>query len=165
MPASHRTGLYIFSVQREDSIAVGKNFVTIENPAGSGKILSLGGLFVSFFATVAGPSYPLRGLRCAGPSGGTLRAASAVCKFDTALPDSVALIRTDNPSVASTDGAFFNSPAPTVKDTIGGVHEIDAPSGFNPFLIRPGEAVLVRQDIGAVGVLWNISILWKEVSP
>lgn len=165
MVADHRTGLYIYSLQRQDSLVAGKNFLTIENPAGSGKFISLGGLFVSYFATVAGPAYPLRGYRCTSPSGGTLVDTADVCKFDSALPSTIAVLRRDNPSVAATDGAFFNSPAGTVKDTVGGVHEVDAPPGFNPFLLRPGEAVLIRQDVGAVGHLWNISILWREVAP
>jgi hypothetical protein len=164
MPASHRTGLYIFSLQRQDSLVLGKNFLTVSNPTGSGKIITLGGFFVSYFATVAGPAYPMRGYRAASePTGGTLHAASEICKFDTAIADSVAVIRSNNPT-ATLDGAFFNSPAGTVKDTVGGVHEVDAPVGFNPFVIRPGEAVVLRQDVGAPGHLWNVSVLWREVS-
>lgn len=163
MPQSHRTGLYIFSLQRQDSLVAGKNFITMENPVGSTKIITLGGIFVSYFATVAGPAYPLRGMRCTTPTAGTLATSADICKFDSAIPNSVAVLRSNNPSTASTDGVFFNSPAPTVKDTVGGVHEIDAPAGFNPFMVRPGESVLIRQDVGAVGVLWNISILWREV--
>lgn len=156
--------MHIFSLQRQDSLVAGKTFLTLENPAGSGKLLGLGGLFVSYFATVANPAYPMRGYRCVTPTGGTLHTASEICKFDTAIPDSVAVIRSNNPSTGAIDGAFFNSPSGTVKDTVGGVHEINAPAGFNPFTLRPGEAVMLRQDIGAVGHLWNISILWREVS-
>jgi hypothetical protein len=163
MPQSHRTGLHIFSLQRQDSAVAGKNFITMVNPVGSTKILTLGGFFVSYFATVAGPAYPMRGYRIGGHSGGTLAAASEVCKFDTAIPDAVAEIRYNNPTVTGMDGAFFNSPAGTVKDTVGGVHEVDAPGGFNPFILRPGEGVVLRQDAGAVGMLWNVSVLWREV--
>lgn len=165
MAVDHRTGLYIFSRQREDSAVLGKNFLTLENPAGSGRIVSLGGFFVSYFATVAGPAYPMRGYRCTGPSGGTAAAPSEICSFDSATSPPIASIRYNNPSTSTTDGAFFNSPAGTVKDTVGGVHEIDAPAGFNPFVLRPGEAVVLRQDVGAVGHLWNISVLWREVAP
>lgn len=163
MPSNHRTGLHIFSLQRQDSLLAGKNFISLLNPAGSSKVLTLGGFFVSFFATVAGPAYPMRGYRTTSePSGGTLHTAADVCKFDTGIPDSVAVIRSNNPS--TTLGApFFNSPAGTVKDTIGGVHQVDAPSGFNPFVLRPGEGVVLRQDVGAVGHLWNVSVLWREV--
>src|SRR3546814_12060536 len=96
-------------------------------------------------------------------SGGTLHAASEICKLDTQLPDSVAVIRSNNPST-TLGPAFFNSPVGTVKDTVRTVHDVDAPPGFNPFTIRPGESVLLREDVGAVGHLWNVSRLWREVS-
>lgn len=166
MPANHRTGLYLFSLQRQDSIVAGKNFLTLENPSGSGKLLALGGVFVSYMATVAAPAYPLRGYRTASsPTGGTLHdQATEICKLDTALPDSIAVLRSGDPTT-TLGPAFFNSPVGTVKDTVSAVHEIDAPAGFNPFLLRPGQAVVLRQDVGAVGHLWNISLLWREVAP
>lgn len=161
--ADHKTGLYLFSLQRQDSLVAGKNFLTLENPSGSGKLITLGGFFVSYFATVANPAYPMRGYRCTGPSGGTLHDPSEYCLFDTAIAPSIAVVRSNNPSVSTQDGAFFNSPSGTVKDTVGGVHSVEAPPGFNPFLIRPGEAVMLRQDIGAVGHLWNLTAVWREV--
>lgn len=165
MPASHRTGLYVFSLQRQDSLVAGKNFITLLNPAGSGKFLTLGAFFISYMATVAAPAYPMRGYRTANtPTGGTLNTVGQICKLDTQLPDSVAEIRSGDPS-CTLGPAFFNSPVGTVKDTVSGVHDVDAPVGFNPFLVRPGEAVVLRQDIGAVGHLWNVSILWRELAP
>lgn len=165
MPTNHRTGLYVFSLQRQDSLVAGKNFITLLNPAGSGKFLTLGAFFISYMATVASPAYPMRGYRTTdAPTGGTLAAASEICKLDTQLPDSVAVIRSGNPA-CTLGPAFFNSPVGTVKDTVSGVHDVDAPVGFNPFLVRPGEAVVLRQDIGAVGHLWNVSILWRELAP
>lgn len=164
MPQGHRTGLYVFSLQRQDSVVAGKNFFTLENPAGSGKILTLGAFFVSYMATVAAPAYPMRGYRTTNsPTGGTLHnQATEVCKLDTAIPDSIAVLRSNDPS-CTLGAAFFNSPVGTVKDTVSGVHDVDAPIGFNPFILRPGEAVVMRQDVGAVGHLWNISLLWREV--
>lgn len=166
MPANHRTGLYVFSLQRQDSLVAGKNFITLLNPSGSGKILTLGAIFASYMATVASPAYPLRGYRTTNvPTGGTLHnQATEVCKLDSALPDSIAELRSGNPTT-TLGAAFFNSPVGTVKDTVSSVHDVDAPVGFNPFILRPGEAVVVRQDVGAVGHLWNLSILWREVAP
>jgi len=164
MPTTHTTALYIFSRQREDSLVTPKNFVSLWNPVNSGKVMSLGGFFVSFMATVAAPAYPIRGYRItAQPTGGTLAASSEICAFDTKVFAPAAQIRYDNPTCTGIDGAFFNSPPGTVKDTIGEIQQIDAPPGFNPFLVRPGEGVVIRQDVGAVGHFWNISILWREL--
>lgn len=164
MPTTHTTALYIFSRQREDSTVAVRNFISLWNPAGSGKVMSLGGIFVSFMATVAAPAYPIRGYRVtAQPTGGTLAASSEICAFDNKVFMPAAEIRYANPTVTGIDGAFFNSPPGTVKDTIGEIQQIDAPSGFNPFLVRPGEGVVIRQDVGAVGHFWNLSILWREL--
>lgn len=166
MATQHRTGLYIFSLQRQDSLVLGKNFITLENPSTSGRLMTMGAFFASFMATVAAPAYPLRGYRTTNiPTGGTEHAVADICKMDTALPDPKAIVRSNNPA-ATLGAAFFNSPVGTVKDTIEAPpHEIDAPTGFNPFVLRPGEAIVIRQDVGAVGHLWNVSILWREVSP
>ncbi len=164
MPTTHTTALYVFSRQREDSLVTLKNFVTLWNPVGSGKVMSLGSFFISFMATVASPAYPMRGYRITvQPTGGTLAATSEICAFDNKVFSPAAEIRYNNPTVSGVDGAIFNSPPGTVKDTIGEIQQVDAPPGFNPFLVRPGEGVVMRQDIGAPGHYWNISIVWREL--
>lgn len=164
MPSTHTTAQYLFSRQREDSIVLGKNFVSMWNPVGSGKAMALGAFFVSFMATVASPAYPMRGYRItAQPTGGTLALAADICAFDTKVFSPAAEIRYNNPTCSVLDGAIFNAPPGTVKDTIGEIQQIDSPVGFNPFLVRPGEGVVMRQDVGAVGHYWNISIVWREL--
>ena len=164
MPDFHATGSYVFSIQRSDSTVLAKNHLTMYNPATSGKAMTVSAFFVSFMATVAAPAYPLRGHRFSGtPSGGTLHTVSEICKFDTGLHDPAAELRSNNPTAPNLDGAIFNSPPGTVKDTIGPVHQVDAPQGFNPFVLRPGQGVVLRQDVGAVGLFWNISIIWREL--
>lgn len=164
MPSTHTTALYVFSRQREDSTVAAKNFITLWNPVTSGKVMALGGFFVSFMATVAAPAYPIRGYRVtAQPTGGSLAVAGEICAFDTKVFDPAAEIRYNNPATAGVSGAFFSAPPGTVKDTIGQVQDIIPPVGFNPFLVRPGEGVVLRQDVGAVGHFWNISVAWREL--
>jgi hypothetical protein len=164
MPATHTTALYILSLQRQDSLVGGKNFITLWNPVDSGKVMALGSFFVSFMATVASPAYPMRGYRITSqPTGGTLATSAEICAFDTKVFTPGAEIRYNNPTTGALDGAIFNAPPGTVKDTIGEIQQIDAPPGFNPFLVRPGEGVVMRQDVGAVGHFWNISIVWREL--
>jgi hypothetical protein len=126
--------------------------------------MSLGGFFVSYVATVAGTTYPMRGYRIsAEPTGGTLHSQSDVCRFDTQRFAPAAILRSNNPTTGALDGAIFNSPGSLVKDTVSDISQIDAPAGFNPFLLYPGEGVVMRQDVGAVGHLWNVSIVWREL--
>lgn len=166
MPTTHTTALYIFSRQREDSTVLAKNFVTLWNPVGSGKVMTLGSFFVSYMATVASPLYPMRGYRItAQPTGGTLAASSEICAFDTKVFAPAAEIRYNNPTTPAVDGAFFNAP-PGIQqgqNESSIIEQIDAPTGFNPFVVRPGEGVVMKQDIGAVGHFWNISIVWREL--
>lgn len=163
MPNTHATALFVFSLQRQDSLAAGKNFMSLFNPATSGKVVTVGAFFVSYMATTASPAYPLRGYRTASePTGGTLHTTDQICYFDSRRYDPAVVIRSGNPTV--TLGApLFSSPPGIVKDTVSDVHQVDAPFGFNPFLLYPGEGVVLRQDVGAAGHLWNLSVTWREL--
>ena len=73
MAEAHATALFDFSLQRQDSTVAAKNFLTLFNPVGSGVIMSMGGVFISYMATNPSPAYPLRGYRISSaPTGGTL---------------------------------------------------------------------------------------------
>lgn len=166
MPDTHATALFDFSLQRQDSIALGKNFFTLYNPVASGKLMSMGAVFVSYMATNPSPAYPLRGYRInVEPTGGTLHTESEVCRFDTQRFAPAAVIRSGNPTVSALGAGFFNSsPGITPGAQISSdIQQIDTPAGFNPFLVYPGEGVVIRQDLGAVGHLWNISVVWREL--
>lgn len=165
MPDTHATALFDFSLQRQDSLVAGKNFMTLYNPPTSAKLIAMGGVFVSYLATNPSPAYPLRGYRIsAEPTGGTLHSQSEICRFDTQRFAPAAVIRSNNPAVAL-DAGFFNA-APGITNGLAqssDIQQIDTPAGFNPFLVYPGEGIVIRQDVGAVGHLWNISIVWREL--
>lgn len=164
MPDTHATALFVFSVQRQDSTVAPKNFMALWNPAGSNKVMALGAIFVSYMATNPSPAYPLRGYRISTqPTGGTLQPESAVCRFDTQRFAPVMEVYTDNPTVGTLGAAFFNAaPGITMGQQLSsGIEQIDAPAGFNPFLVYPGEGVVIRQDIGNPGHYWNLSIVWR----
>lgn len=165
MPDTHATGLFAFSLQRQDSLVAGKNFLSLFNPATSGKLITVGAIFVSYMTTVASPLYPLRGYRTAAePTGGTLHTVSEVCKFDTQRFDPAAVVRSNN-LTAVLGAPFFNATPGLIQgqNQSSDIQQVDAPAGFNPFLLYPGEGVVVRQDVGAVGHLWNLSIAWREL--
>lgn len=166
MADTHVTALFDFSLQRQDSTVAAKNFLTLFNPVASGKIMAMGGIFVSYMALNPSPAYPLRGYRIsAAPTGGTLHAESEICRFDTQRFAPVMVIRSDNPTIGTLGAAFFNA-APGITNGLAqssDIQDIDTPAGFNPFLLYPGEGVVIRQDVGAVGHLWNLSAVWREL--
>lgn len=166
MPSTHATALFAFSLQRQDSTVVAKNFISLFNPLTSGKIITVGAFFVSYMATNPSPAYPLRGYRISTePTGGTLHAESEICRFDTQRFASSTILRSANPSVGTIGAALFNAaPGITMGQQFSSmIEQIDAPAGFNPFVLYPGEGVVMRQDTGAVGHLWNLSIVWREL--
>lgn len=166
MADTHVTALFDFSLQRQDSLVAGKNFLTCFNPTTSQKIISLGGVFVSYMATNPSPAYPMRGYRISTePTGGTLHPESEICRFDTQRFAPAMIVRSGNPAVGTLGAAFFNA-APGITNGLAessDIQDVDTPQGFNPFLLYPGEGVVLRQDAGAVGHLWNISVVWREL--
>lgn len=167
MPQGHATALFDFSVSRQDSTVAAKNFLALFNPTSSGKIITVGAFFVSYMTTVASPLYPMRGFRISTlPTGGTAHAQTDICRFDTQRFAPVGQVWTNNPSVGTLGAAIFNvSPGLQQGQNISStVEQVDAPFGFNPFVLYPGEGVVVRQEAGAVGHLWNLSIIWRELS-
>jgi hypothetical protein len=169
MPQTHATALFDFSIDRQDSTVAAKNFLALFNPTASGKIITVGAFFVSYMTTVSSPLYPMRGYRISTlPTGGTAQSQTAICRFDTQRFAPAGLIWTGNPTVGTLGAAIFNV-TPGVgqgsnKDQSSMVEQVDAPFGFNPFVLYPGEGVVMRQEAGAVGHLWNLSIIWRELS-
>lgn len=157
--------MYVFSLERQDSLVLGKNFLTLFNPVGSGKVITVGAFFVSYMATVASPLYPMRGFRIsAAPTGGTLHAESEVCRFDTQRYAPAAEVRSNDPTCTPGAALFNVSPGLQQGQNLSSmVEQVDAPQGFNPFILYPGEGVVVRQGAGSVGHMWNVSILWREL--
>lgn len=162
MADTHATAAYGFSLERQAELGGGKNFLSFWNPGT--RPITLTAVFLSSVASVAGVTYPMRGSRIsAQPTGGTLaNNATDICKFDTALRDSNVEIRYGNPT-ATAGPALFNSPSAQLPNSFTDVHQVDAPAGFNPLLIRPGQGFLLRQGDGASANLWNISIIWREL--
>lgn len=158
------TGVYVFSADEIPGVLAANNYLSIFNPIGSGKNVVFAGAFIS--ATTAGTTTttsPMRGYRATLISGGVLQAISASAKFISANPNQVAEIRTGNPA-ATLDGALFNSPPP-LSATQGGtaVHAVPVPGGTGPFLLVPGEGIVMRQAIGDVDIRWNLSVVWAEI--
>lgn len=155
---------YVFNISNQAGVVAANNFMTLVNPASSGKVMAVLGVFISTAATGASASTAaLKGSRATAVSGGTLRAASTFTKSRTAFPDAVAEVRTGNPS-ATVGTAIFASPAPASGGAYssGFVHAVPFASAPGGFLLAPGEGIVLRTDSGDTAQRWNISIFWSE---
>lgn len=156
--------VFVFSVGNTAGVVAANNFLSLFNPIGSGKVLSFGSAFIS--STTAGGTTvtnPMQGFRITAASAGTLQAASAFGKFITSEPDSVAEVRTDNPTVTLGAQLFNSPPAISATTSSTNVHIIPVPGGLQPFTLVEGEGIVLRTALGDTDQRWNLSIVWAEI--
>ena len=158
---------YVYSEEEHPGTVGAHNHFVLTNPVGSGKVILIGGVFVS--QTTAGAvagAPPLRGYRATGvPSGGTLVDPADIGKTRSTLDDPVGEVRTEGASV-TLGAAWFNSPAVQAIGAASApfVHQIPAAlPGTDPITLYPGESTALRTDAGDTDQRWNISIAWAEV--
>lgn len=156
-------GVYLHSLAAVAGTTALQNFITLFNPIGSGKTLSLGTVAISYTNTATASSLdPVRGHRIsAAPTGGTLVAATNIERFNTTQVDPVGVVRVGNPT-AVLGNAVFNSPAP-IDNKSSDVHTVEIPPGSGPFVMAPGQGLAISKASGAVSVTWNITLVWAEI--
>lgn len=162
--SSSVTGVYAFTVLDAPGVVAANNFVSLFNPIGSGKNLVLFGGSISSYIAGGGSTTKnsMQVQRVTAASAGTLQATSAIAKFVSTYANPVAEVRTGNPTV--TLGAnFIAAPPPINPNTNNYVYEIEPPPGVGPFLIVPGEGIVVRTAVGDTDQNWDINIVWGEV--
>lgn len=157
------TGVYVFNLPDVPAVVASNNYLSLFNPVGSGKTVVL--LEGSLAAYVGGGSsnveVSLQVLRVTAASAGTLQAASAICKFQTAYPNAVAEVRTGNPTV--TVGAPFVSLPPVIQPSTNNfVYQIRPPVGGGAFTLVPGEGIVFRTTSGDTDEQYNINMVWGE---
>lgn len=156
---------YVFSQAQHAGVVAAHNHVSLTNPTGSGKLIFIGGVFISQVTSgaVAGVD-PMRGWLATNVSGGTLQNASAIAKTNSAYSDPVGQIRIDG-MTATLGAAWFNSP-PLITTGAGSgafVHQVPATlPGAGSIVLRPGESTVLRTESGDTDQLWNLSIAWLE---
>jgi hypothetical protein len=157
------TRAYVYSTGNLAGVATASNFMALTNPAGSGKVLRLAGVFISNLLVGASTtSSSMRGVRVSAVSGGTDESAN-IAKFKTTDPDPVGEVRISG--VTMTLGKqLFNSPPhiAAAAASEGFVHQVPIPF---PFLLLPEEGIGLRTNSGDTDQRWNLSIVWTELDP
>lgn len=147
-------------------VVAANNFLSIFNPVGSGKSLIFSQFICFPYATAAtSPTDNMEVWRTTAASAGTLLAAANVGKFDTAQANSIAEVRTGNPTctLLGTVPVLAVPPAVTAAASgVGSTINIIPPAG-SIFVCHPGEGVVARTPAGAVGQVWSLGFSWLEV--
>ncbi len=161
------SGAYNFSADDMPGVAAANNFVSLFNPVGSGRNLYYLGAYISTYVAGGGSTTreSMQGHAITAASAGTLQAASAIFKLDSTFPNSVAEVRTGNPTVTIGPN-LFNSPPPINTTTTQYVHAVGLGFGVvgGPVIFRPGEGIVFTTDAGNTNQTWNVSIGWAEAT-
>lgn len=147
-------------------VVAANNFLSIFNPVGSGKTITLARFICYPYATAAAtPTDNMQVWRTTAASVGTLLAAANIGKFDTTQPNSIAEVRTGNPTTTLLGTVPVLSVPPAVTSAAGGVSSttnINPPTGVL-FTCRPGEGIVARTPAGSVGQVWSLGFAWFEL--
>ena len=158
-------GIYVFNLPDQPGVAAANNFLSIFNPVGSGKTIAiLGGSISTYVASMSSTArISCQALRSTAASGGTLQVNStALCKFQTSFPASIAEVRTAGPTV-TLGAAFLASPPPINPNTGDYVYQIQDTPGAGALMLVPGEGIVLRTTAGDTHQTWNFNVVWGEI--
>lgn len=159
---------YSAMVFEAPGVVAANNFLSIFNPASSGKLITVLLYRVyPYSGAAASATNSMAAWRTSAASGGTLRNNSTdLAKFDTTQPNSIAEVRHGNPTctLVNTFPVAAIPPAITAAGAgVGTAGSVEPPSGTF-FRIRPGEGVVARTAGGDVDQVWTIAISWYETA-
>jgi len=160
------TGINFYTTQIADvpGVVAANNFISIFNPVGSGKVLKFYQFILLPWATAAtSATTSLLVTKTSAASGGVLLAAASVSKFLSTTANSIAEVRTANPTVTKTGIAIVGIP-PAITSAAQGISTtatLSPPTGASVACL-PGEGVVVSTALGTVSQLWNMGFVWSE---
>lgn len=158
-------GGYVYSRAMTPGVVAANNFLSLENPVGSGRQLVLAGVFISsvIVGDITAGVDPMRGWLATAISGGTTEVAATIGKVRSNMPNPVGVIRINNPT-ATLGASWFNSPPVlgVAKQSSPFVHQVPATVLAGSIQLAPGEGTIIRTESGDVDQRWNVSIAWNE---
>lgn len=158
---------YSTMVFEAPGVVAANNFLSVFNPVGSGKLVTI--LLYRVYPYAAGATTATSSMaawRTSAASGGTLRTNSTdVAKFDTAEPNSITEVRVGNPTCTLVGSNPVAAIPPAITTGAGGGSGVAVePPGGATFRVRPGEGVVARTAAGNVNQLWTVVISWYETA-
>lgn len=154
---------YFYSLIDAPGVVAANNFMSIFNPVGSGKTISFFAIAVDSFASGASSTaVSLKVDRISAASGGTLANATDINKLVTIEPNSVASLRTSNPTVTKVGTSLYSWPPPLSTGSGVGSTTTSVPPPGEGFFILPGEGINFSTSSGNTSQVWTIKATWAE---
>lgn len=143
-------------------VAAANNFLSLFNPAASGKTLVPLGFVIDCHDTgVTNIGSSMTIFRTSAASAGTQFAANTITRFVPGDPDPVGEVRTANPTVTTTGRVLIGIP-PAINAAGGGTNAtFVTPAGAFP-LIPAGTGIVFGTATGDTDQLWNLQLTWME---
>lgn len=166
-PTAITGSIYTTLIQNTLSVNTANNYLSLFNPLGSGKNLMIAQFTAFPYATAAqATTINMEVQRISAASGGALLAAANINKFLTSQGNSIAEVRTGNPTVTLVGTIPIVAIPPALTTAANGVSSpanIIPPSG-SLFTCVPGEGVVVKQLAGAgTTQVWSLGFSWAEI--
>ncbi|SRR6266705_6876549 len=158
------SNFYITALADIPGVVAANNFLSIFNPLGSGKTITMYALSIVPWATAATSiTVSMNIFRISAASAGSLVAAANIGKFTSSSPNAIAEVRSTNPTVTTTGLTLGGVPP---ADTSSGSGASPTGSGAAPsaasFMLLPGEGLVMKTASGSVAQLWNFDMIWAE---
>jgi hypothetical protein len=139
-------------------------FMSVFNPVGSGKTISFYSIAPDSYATGSSPTaISLVVDRITAASGGTQIPFASINKLITTETNSIAEVRTGNPTVAKTGVSLYSWPPPIA----GGAGAVSSAYSAVPpsqgFFCLPGQGIAFSTSAGNTNQVWSIKATWAEL--
>jgi len=144
-------------------VVAANNFLSVFNPVGSGKVISFFSVAPDSYATGSSPTaISLIVDRTTAASGGTQVTAANINKLITTQPNSVAEVRTGNPTVTKSGISLYSWPPPLASGLGATSSAYSAVPPGQGFFCLPGQGINFSTSAGNTNQVWSIKVTWAE---
>jgi len=161
--APENYNFYFHALIDAPGVVAANTFLSVLNPIGSGKTISFFSVAPDSYATGSSPTAnSLVVDRITAASGGTQVTAANINKLITVQANSIAEVRTGNPTVTKSGISLYSWPPP-IASGIGSVSSAysSVPPGQG-FFCLPGQGIAFSTAAGNTNQVWSIKVTWAE---
>ena len=154
---------YFHSLIDAPGVVAANTFMSIFNPANSGRVVSFYAIAVDSFASGAsGTASSLVVDRITAASGGTQIPFASINKLITTELNSTTEVRTGNPTVTKTGLSLYSWIPPISTGSGVGGSTVSNPPPSEGFFCLPGQGIAFSTPAGNTNQVWSIKATWAE---